>query len=215
METWLIKPKSAATSGTGSCRDHNIQCCYWQWNYDIHDNVQRHLWLQSWHHNIDTGRAAKWWQGETNPFLKSHNALDKYPTMHPFVTEMCTHVLISVTKWCIVGYGTGASWDLWDWPTLESSNSYQCKCNHSFGDASSARGRPCWLCRPLPYVNLSYFCQYIWWIDVRENPLQIHRVYVHSRVYILGTGSANESWCDDVRSSLIGWAEIVPAVVTM
>ena len=32
--------------------------------------------------------------------------------MHRFVTEMCTHVHISVTKWCIVGYGTGASWDL-------------------------------------------------------------------------------------------------------
>ena len=28
--------------------------------------------------------------------------------MHHFVTEMCTHVHISVTKWCIVGYRTGA-----------------------------------------------------------------------------------------------------------
>ena len=37
-----------------------------------------------------------------------------YPTMHHFVTEMCTHVHISVTKWCIVGYGIGALWDLWD-----------------------------------------------------------------------------------------------------
>ena len=34
---------------------------------------------------------------------KSHNASDKYPTMHHFVTEMCTHVHISVTEWCIVG----------------------------------------------------------------------------------------------------------------
>ena len=30
--------------------------------------------------------------------------------MHHFVTEMCTHVRISVTKWCIVGYEIG---DLW------------------------------------------------------------------------------------------------------
>ena len=45
------------------------------------------------------------------PFHKSHNASDKYPTMHHFVTEMCTCVHISVTKWCIVGYGTGALWD--------------------------------------------------------------------------------------------------------
>ena len=30
------------------------------------------------------------------------------PTMHHFVTEMCTHVQISVTKWCVVGCGIGA-----------------------------------------------------------------------------------------------------------
>ena len=29
---------------------------------------------------------------------QSHNALDKYPIMHNFVTEICTHVHISVTK---------------------------------------------------------------------------------------------------------------------
>ena len=32
--------------------------------------------------------------------------------MHYFVTEMCTHVHIAVTKWCDVRYGTGALWDL-------------------------------------------------------------------------------------------------------
>ena len=42
----------------------------------------------------------------------TYNALGKYPIMHHFVTEMCTHVHISVTKGCIVGYGTGALWDL-------------------------------------------------------------------------------------------------------
>ena len=41
---------------------------------------------------------------------KSHNALNKYPTMHRFLTEMCT--CISVTKLCIVGYGIGALRDL-------------------------------------------------------------------------------------------------------
>ena len=49
-----------------------------------------------------------------DPFYKSHDALDKYPIMHHCVTEMCTHVHISATKWCIVGYGTGALWDLCD-----------------------------------------------------------------------------------------------------
>ena len=47
-----------------------------------------------------------------DPFYKFHNALDKYPTMHDFVTEMCTHVHISVTKSCITGYDTGALWGL-------------------------------------------------------------------------------------------------------
>ena len=32
--------------------------------------------------------------------------------MHYFVTEMSTKVHISVTKWCIVRYGTGALWYL-------------------------------------------------------------------------------------------------------
>ena len=55
-----------------------------------------------------------------DPSHNLHNALDKYPTMHNFVTEMrahvhislCTHVHISVTEQCIVGYGTGALWDV-------------------------------------------------------------------------------------------------------
>ena len=49
-----------------------------------------------------------------NPYHKSLSASDKYPTMHHFVTEMCTYVHISVTKWCIVEYGTGILWDLCD-----------------------------------------------------------------------------------------------------
>ena len=49
-----------------------------------------------------------------DPSHKSHIALEKYPTMHHFVTEMCTHVHISATKLCIVGYGTGTLLDLCD-----------------------------------------------------------------------------------------------------
>ena len=33
-----------------------------------------------------------------DPSQKSHNASYNYPTMHHFVTDMCTHVHISVTK---------------------------------------------------------------------------------------------------------------------
>ena len=48
------------------------------------------------------------------PSHKSHNALGRCPIMRHIVTEMCTHVHISVTKWCIVGYLSNALWDLWD-----------------------------------------------------------------------------------------------------
>ena len=41
----------------------------------------------------------------TDLLHKSHSAPVPYPTMHfYFVTKMCTHVHISDTKWCIVGY---------------------------------------------------------------------------------------------------------------
>ena len=49
---------------------------------------------------------------------KSQNALDKHPTMQHFVTEMSTHVYISITKCCIVRYGTGTLWDLYNRHTL-------------------------------------------------------------------------------------------------
>ena len=38
-----------------------------------------------------------------------------YKMMH---CGICTYVHISVTKWCIVGYDTGALWDLWYWSIL-------------------------------------------------------------------------------------------------
>ena len=49
----------------------------------------------------DRGRTLKW-----QPILshKAHNALDKYATMHYFVTEMCT-------QWYNVGYGIVKFWD--------------------------------------------------------------------------------------------------------
>ena len=50
----------------------------------------------------------------TNLFHKSHDAQMSYPTMHHFVTEICTCVHISVTKWCIVGYLANILWDVWD-----------------------------------------------------------------------------------------------------
>ena len=65
-----------------------------------------------WERNKVSIEFNLWWPfvSEIDPSHKSHNALNKYPIMHYFVTEMCTHVYISVTKWCIVGYGNGALW---------------------------------------------------------------------------------------------------------
>ena len=37
------------------------------------------------------------------PSQKFHSALDGYSKMHHFVTEICTHVHIAVTKWCMMG----------------------------------------------------------------------------------------------------------------
>ena len=55
---------------------------------------------------------------------KSHNAPVSYSTMHHSVTEMCTCVYISVTKWCIVGHLSNALRDLWDGssPTVYSKH---------------------------------------------------------------------------------------------
>ena len=73
-----------------------------------------------WLINIEDIKAPNYWlfvrgwkhQGIIIPILQIPQCI-KYPTMHHVVTEMCTHVHISVTKKCIVGYRTGALWDLW------------------------------------------------------------------------------------------------------
>ena len=55
--------------------------------------------------------AAAW----IEPFHISYNAPVTYPTIHRFVTEMCKHLHISVTKWCLAECLSRALWDLWDW----------------------------------------------------------------------------------------------------
>ena len=59
----------------------------------------------------DVGMTPQFLLRLIDPFHKSQNASDKYPTVHQFVAEMCAHVHISVTKlcilgndWCIVGF---------------------------------------------------------------------------------------------------------------
>ena len=41
----------------------------------------------------------------------SHNALDKGPIKHTFVTEICTYEHVAATKWCIMGYRICELWN--------------------------------------------------------------------------------------------------------
>ena len=57
----------------------------------------------------DNASDEKWRQQESN-----NVPLAQYPTVHHFMTEVWSHVYISVTKWCIVGYRVGALYDFCD-----------------------------------------------------------------------------------------------------
>ena len=85
---------------------------------DIDKGIVLSFWLVisnwNWHHCESVKFDLNLFGIGIDPSHKSHNALDRYPTVQHFVTEMCTHVHISVTKCCIVGHGSVALWDLWD-----------------------------------------------------------------------------------------------------
>ena len=65
-----------------------------------------------------------------DPSHKSHITSVTYPTMHHFVTELCKHMHISATKWCMVGYLSDASWDLWDGCLQRSNPKGMAKINY-------------------------------------------------------------------------------------
>ena len=71
----------------------------------VKPSLQRNLFR-----NLSRLRSSIYYTGfskatkHKDPSQKPHNASDKYPTVRHFETEMCTHVHISVTKWCIVGF---------------------------------------------------------------------------------------------------------------
>ena len=94
-----------------------------QWNFNQNKNLYLRKCIWNYHlryggHFVHGDELIKCFMSHypwvIDPSHKSHIASDKYSIMHHFVTEMCTHVHISVTKCCIVGYGTDAFWDLWD-----------------------------------------------------------------------------------------------------
>ena len=74
-------------------------------------------WVVSWDYQLWclSVQTSIWTNAVLIDLLrKPHNAPVPYSTMHHFVTEMCTCVHISVTKWCIVGYLYNVLWELWD-----------------------------------------------------------------------------------------------------
>ena len=76
--------------------------------YYVHVFLSENNYNLAWWYdsNKDQIHAVIWWTNDISQIQKcfiqiSHNA--------PFVAEICTHVHISVTKWCIVGHDTNAS----------------------------------------------------------------------------------------------------------
>ena len=51
-------------------------------------------------------------QKTIDPSPKYRNVSDNNLAMQHFVTQMCTHVHISVTTWCTFGYAIGVLWDM-------------------------------------------------------------------------------------------------------
>ena len=66
--------------------------------------------------HISVLNGALWDMGQVHcriceiVLLESHNAPVPHPTVH-HSEQKCAHFC---SEWCIVGYGTGALWDLWD-----------------------------------------------------------------------------------------------------
>ena len=104
--------------------------------------------------------------------------------MHHFVTEICTREHDSVTKWCTVGYGTGALWDV-----------FKSKIFRSWVDIQYAL-------YPIKYaVVLSYSS----WLCVIVLVKSACTIYLPG--LILGLRPANERRRYKVTPSLIGWEQ--------
>ena len=65
---------------------------------------------------------------------KSHNAPVAYPTMHHFVTEMCTFLLQNCALWdfCLMYYGICELVLFYDLCLSIMGNYMKCKCTHSY-----------------------------------------------------------------------------------
>ena len=72
---------------------------WWQYRWQYHKSI------------LFEKKDADWTKWQLIPIHKSQNASVPYPTiLHS--EQKCAHFC---TEWSIVGYGTDAFWDLWDW----------------------------------------------------------------------------------------------------
>ena len=93
-ENWpQYKRYNAATSMLAI--NSALELCYWSRKTTLRSSYPLKI---AKHHGIDL-------------IHKSRNAPLPYPTMH-HPEQKCAHFC---SEWYIVGWGTGALWDLWDW----------------------------------------------------------------------------------------------------
>ena len=104
--------------------------------------------------------------------------------MHHFVTEICTREHDSLTKWCTVGYGTGALWDV-----------FKSKILRSWVDIQYAL-------YPIKYAVVLFYSS---WLCVIVLVKSVCTIYLPG--LILGLRPANERPRYKVTPSLIGWEQ--------
>ena len=139
--------------------------------------------------------------------------------MHHFVTEICTHVHISVTKWCIGGYLSNASWDMWDWSIAMLYILYWVMID-------SARMKPNCDQRVLVYVSRRYYstdnamkqinidgrnCQCQWWIAYKT---RIIWTIFHQIILINGPLLVDVFMCLMMQSILVSHGPIYSRLYT-
>ena len=69
------------------------------------------------HGDVSSKPLASLWNRDMNNINRLVAKIPQYtsgkPTLYHFVTDICTHVQISVTKWCNIGYLSKALCDFW------------------------------------------------------------------------------------------------------
>ena len=123
--TRVYVPKSAIQAIMNNC-NQQLEYCYvisylcprWPVAYSLHENLSYDIIIYfnftTWFPGVKDPDVCIIKIGFPNLLHKSHIAPVPYPTMHHFVTEMCTCVHISVTKLRLVGYLSDALWDFLD-----------------------------------------------------------------------------------------------------